>query len=137
MNSSKSHALLRDRSRSFRCLYENEEVVGTKDISSIFHSPFKDGRRNRSFVSPTFASSTLFYPGEYPQPGASPQKNVVYNKNYAIKKELYEKRMSKQDLIVNKSHAAINSTMKKESPPINQINASDPPMVSKPKKGKQ
>ena len=83
MRASKSQAVLKerpDRSRSFRCLYSNDEVFNTRDISSIFHSPFKDGCKNKDYINPTFISSTLFYPEDYKHhqnSEKSPKHNVV------------------------------------------------------------
>lgn len=44
-----------------RVFYINDELTFSKDISTTFHSPYKNGKRNNSFVNPTFISNDLFY----------------------------------------------------------------------------
>lgn len=50
-----------DRSKSHKMIYVNDELTNSKDIHTIFHSPYKDGKKNTSFTNPTFLSSNLFY----------------------------------------------------------------------------
>lgn len=42
--------------------YINVRMDNAKDISTIFHSPYKNGKKNNSFRNPSFLSSDLFYP---------------------------------------------------------------------------
>lgn len=50
-----------DYSPSNRTFYINDEVKYSKDITTTFHSPYKDGKRNKQYTNPTFLSSNLFY----------------------------------------------------------------------------
>lgn len=53
-----------EHSQSNKMFYINDEVSNSKDIATIFHSPYKDGKRNKNYANPTFLSSNLFYPEE-------------------------------------------------------------------------
>lgn len=50
-----------DRTQSQKMFYINDELSRSKDISTIFHSPFKDGKKNVNYTNPSFLSSHLFY----------------------------------------------------------------------------
>lgn len=50
-----------DRSPSHRTFYINDQVTNSKDITTTFHSPYKDGKKNKQYTNPTFLSSNLFY----------------------------------------------------------------------------
>ncbi len=50
-----------DRSHSQKMFYINDELSNSKDVATIFHSPYKDGKKNPNYYNPTFLSSNLFY----------------------------------------------------------------------------
>lgn len=106
---SRSQANIRtglDHSQSNKMFYVNDEVSNSKDITTIFHSPYKDGKRNKNYTNPTFLSSNLFYPDEDVKKEQTPRHNLIYNKNQRSKKELYEKRMQKADSTTIAVHQA-------------------------------
>lgn len=49
------------KSPSRRAIYFNEET-NRREVSTSFHSPYKDGRPNPSYFNPSFVSSHLLYP---------------------------------------------------------------------------
>jgi hypothetical protein len=52
-----------NHSISQKIYYVNDELISSsKDVTTIFHSPYKNGKRNDQFMNPTFISSNLFYP---------------------------------------------------------------------------
>lgn len=48
---------------SKRVAYLNNETP-IRDPSTIFHSPFKNGKRNPEYSNPTLMSSSIFYQNE-------------------------------------------------------------------------
>ena len=44
-----------------KCIYINDEIQD-RNPRSIFHSPYKNGIKDKNFTNPSFASSDLFYP---------------------------------------------------------------------------
>ena len=44
-----------------KCIYINDEIQD-KNPRSFFHSPYKNGIKDKNFTNPSFASSDLFYP---------------------------------------------------------------------------
>jgi len=65
------------KSPTRRGIYINEET-NKREVASIFHSPYKDGRRNKDYVNPSFISSNLFYPKEYVENNSE----FIVKKNY-------------------------------------------------------
>ena len=66
MNRSASQCVIGSNRRgnevSKRCVYINEEMprkTEKKEVQTIFHSPYKDGRPNKNFCNPTFMSSDI------------------------------------------------------------------------------
>lgn len=49
------------KSPSRRAIYLNDETP-RRDISTPFHSPYKEGKPNPHYYNPSFVSSHLFYP---------------------------------------------------------------------------
>ena len=50
---------------SKRVAYLNNETP-LRDPSTIFHSPFKNGKRNPEYSNPTLMSSSIFYHNDAP-----------------------------------------------------------------------
>lgn len=86
-----------DRSQSQRAIYINEETA-KREVATIFHSPYKDGRPNRDYQNPSFVSSHLFYPKEEVDKNNSIvcKKNIVPNRNDQLKELLYQQRLRKE-----------------------------------------
>lgn len=84
------------KSPSKRTIYINQEF-NKKEVSTPFHSPYKDGRRNPNYSNPSFISSNLFYPKDYTEttsPNLNVTSNLVPNRNDIKKEELFRKRMN-------------------------------------------
>jgi hypothetical protein len=47
-----------------RYIYINEEN-NRRENATIFHSPYKNGKKNPGYSNPTFMSSDILYPREY------------------------------------------------------------------------
>jgi hypothetical protein len=93
------------RSTSQRLCYANDELSAASrgDMATIFHSPYRNGKRNSSYINPTFTSSNLFY-GEAENRKDVPKHNLVLNRNERSKRELYSKRIQKEDHMVHTVH---------------------------------
>jgi hypothetical protein len=51
-----------NRSHSQKMCYVNDELnSSSRDVATIFHSPYKNGKRNENYINPTFISSNIFY----------------------------------------------------------------------------
>jgi hypothetical protein len=86
------------RSPSCRVIYMNKET-NKREVSTPFHSPYKDGRRNPNYQNPSFISSELFYAAECTTPNQSTYRltsNVIPNRNDLKQAELMNKRLEQQ-----------------------------------------
>lgn len=66
-----------------RHIYINTEEAN-KEKHTIFHSPYKGGRKNPNYYNPTFMSSDIFYPMDYCRNSRSkskPKLGLVPSKN--------------------------------------------------------
>lgn len=68
-----------------RHVYINTEEA-QKEKHTIFHSPYKGGRKNPSYTNPSFMSSDIFYPGSSllnEHSKSKPKVGLVGNRNGA------------------------------------------------------
>ena len=76
-------------------VYVNTEEAH-KEKHTIFHSPYKAGKRNPSYVNPSFMSSDVFYPRDYSANNHSqtkPRVALIPTKNDLIQEQQYQTRM--------------------------------------------
>ena len=64
-----------------RFIYINEEN-DRRENATIFHSPYKNGKRNPEYNNPSFMSSDILYPRRYVEEASkTPKKGIVPNRN--------------------------------------------------------
>ena len=67
-----------------RFIYINTEEAN-KEKHTIFHSPYKGGRKNPNYSNPSFMSSDIFYPKDYSEHSKSkPKLGLIPTKNDII-----------------------------------------------------
>lgn len=77
-----------DEQPFYRFIYITEEN-NRRDNATIFHSPYKNGKRNPEYNNPTFMSSDILYPRQYTEEAArTPKKAIIPNKNENRLREL-------------------------------------------------
>ena len=80
MRSSEREPIAITRTPSKRTIYINEETT-RREVSTPFHSPYKDGKRNPSYSNPSFVSSHLLYPPDYIR---QPPLDLVVKPNHVL-----------------------------------------------------
>ena len=64
-----------------RFIYVNEEN-NRRENATIFHSPYKNGKKNPEYNNPTFMSSQILYPRQYVEDAVkTPKKALLPNAN--------------------------------------------------------
>lgn len=109
MNRSASQCVIgsskRSNELSRRCVYINEEIpkkTEKNSVQTIFHSPFKDGRRNKDFLNPTFMSSDIIANREFNSFSAcTPKRAIVHTMAENKQKALYNQRMNRSQSYKN------------------------------------
>lgn len=102
------------KSPSRRGIYVNEET-NKREVATIFHSPYKDGRPNRDYLNPSFVSSHLFYPKEHLETPKDfvVRKNYIPNPNDLRKEALYQQRIRTESDLNAKSRTKDREFQKK------------------------
>jgi hypothetical protein len=71
-------------------------------MQTIFHSPYKDGRKNKDFYNPTFMSSDIISNQHFsPFNPSTPKKAIVHTEAENKQRALYNRRINRSQSFTN------------------------------------